>query len=177
MQLALLCRADALGQHLERSAADVGAQSESVRRPSQRIVGRRKERIIYDDAVPRRTLQAQRDIGAHSIGPAQVGFARRFPPEPPHDRQAARIDDRGGEIRPIDRECHAEQVAQALTANVELRGVEVNEFSLDAHAAIAVLHRIAARIDHDAEVTGIDRRVQPSIRGQAMPYLDEPKEL
>src|SRR2546422_1102239 len=36
-------------------------------------------------------------------------LARRFPSKPPRDREAARIDDRGSEIGPIDREHHAER--------------------------------------------------------------------
>ena len=177
VQLAPLSRTDTLRQHLERSAADVRANSEPVGRTGKRIARRRKERIIDDDAVPGRALQAQNDVGAHAIGTPQVGLARGFPPQPPRDRQAAGINDRGGQIRPIDRERHAEQVAQTLTADVELRGLEANEFPLDAHAAIAVLHRIAVRIDHDAEVAGIDCRFEPSIRGETMADLDELKKL
>ena len=105
---AQLRRADTLRQHFERPAAHVGAQSESVRRPGKRIGRGRKERIIDDDPVPRRSLQAEGHVGAHAIGTPQVGLARRFPSQPPRDRQAARVDDRGGEIGPIDREHHAE---------------------------------------------------------------------
>ena len=56
VQPALLRRTDTLRQHLERAAADVGAESESVGRSRQRVAGRRKQRIIDDNAVPRRAL-------------------------------------------------------------------------------------------------------------------------
>src|SRR5206468_1829659 len=59
VQLAPLRRTDTLRQHLERSAADIRAQSESIRRTGKRIARRRKERIIDDNAVPCRALQAQ----------------------------------------------------------------------------------------------------------------------
>src|SRR5882762_3014446 len=52
VQLAPLRRTDALRQHLERSAADIRANSEPVGRTGKRIARRRKERIIDDDAVP-----------------------------------------------------------------------------------------------------------------------------
>src|SRR5882672_5168481 len=52
VQLAPLRRTDTLRQHLERSAADVRANSEPVGRTGKRIARRGKERIIDDDAVP-----------------------------------------------------------------------------------------------------------------------------
>src|SRR6185436_2485911 len=124
-----------------------------------------KKRIIDDHAVPRRTLEPERLIGAQAIRVAEVGLAGSFASQAPRDRQRARIDDGGGEIGPINREHDAEEVAETLAADVKLRGLVANEFAFDAHTALAVLHRITPRIDHEADVAGIDRRFQPSVRG------------
>ncbi len=72
---ALIGRADALPQHFERAAADIGAEAESVGRARQRVCGGRKQRIVDDDAIPGRTLQPERQVGARPIGTTQVRLA------------------------------------------------------------------------------------------------------
>jgi len=127
------------------------------RRPSQRIAGRRKERIIDDDAVPRRTLETQRNVGAHSIGTPQISLAGGFPPQPPRDRQAARIDDRG--VRSDQSTANiTPSRSPAAHCDVELGGLEANEFPLDAHARSPYCIESLRGSITMPKVAGIDRR-------------------
>ena len=113
----------------------------------------------------------------HGVGTSQIRVAGRLAAEAARDGQTARIHHRRGQVGPVHHEHQVEQVAQSLTAHIEFRGFETNEFALDAHVMIPVLHRVAAGIDHNVTVARVDRRFQSSIRRETMPDLGELQEL
>ena len=177
MNPALVRRSDTLPEHLQRATPDIGAEPKPVGGSRERIRRRRKQGVVDDDTVPRRTLQAECQIGAQPVGTPQIGVARGLTAQASGDRQAAGIHDRRREIGPIDGEHHAEQVAQTLAADVQLRRFEPDELVLDVNPVVAIFHRVAARIDDDAAVAGIDGRLEAALRRKAMADLDELEEL
>ena len=174
---AVLGRPDALGKHLQRAPAHVGAEPEGVGRAGKRIFRRREQRVVDHHAVPRWPLQTQRHVGAQRVRTPQIRFARRLAPQAPRNRKLARVHDRRAELGPIDGEQHAQQVAEALAADVQLTAFEPPELRLDVHATVAELHRVAASVDDDALVAGVHRRLQPTLRRHPMADLHKLEEL